>query len=160
MNKDRFLSMTEPEPNTGCLLWIGGGIPSGYGVVYESGRHVRAHRMSYELFVGTIPESLCVLHACDTPSCVNPDHLWLGTKRENNADRDRKGRHIAPRIMGQQSHKSKLLTQEAIGILHFLMSGERQKDVAAHYGVDASTVSYIATGHTWQNIDREAFCES
>ncbi len=53
-----------------------------------------AHRMAYELYVGPIPDGMCVLHRCDNPGCVNPEHLWLGTQLENVIDRDKKNRHV------------------------------------------------------------------
>ena len=85
----------QPEPMTGCHLWIGGADPDGYGVISRQGRRgkqERAHRVAYELFVGPIPDGICVLHRCDTPACVNPEHLFLGTNLDNVRDRDAKGR--------------------------------------------------------------------
>lgn len=79
---------------TGCWEWTGGVNASGYGEM-GIGKHGRSltHRAGYEAFVGPIPDGMCVLHRCDNPPCFNPDHLFLGTRQENNLDMVAKGRH-------------------------------------------------------------------
>lgn len=76
-----------------CWEWIGLKNPSGYGEFRVDGIHWLAHRYSWWLHRGPIPDGLCVLHRCDFPPCVNPDHLWLGTRTDNHADMIRKGRN-------------------------------------------------------------------
>ncbi len=81
----------------GCWEWIGSKSPLGYGRFSFLGAPVYAHRFAYEIFkltTTTIPKGMCICHSCDNTSCVNPEHLWLGTMTENIADRDRKGRHV------------------------------------------------------------------
>jgi hypothetical protein len=96
--KERFLSHVSPEPMSGCWLWEASTGPKGYGqfmVVEEEGNRVyRAHRMAWLLFRGSIPGRLYVLHKCDTPPCVNPDHLFLGTQLVNLTDAKQKGRRL------------------------------------------------------------------
>ncbi len=85
-----------PEPNTGCWLWTAGMRLNGYGQVKIRRVNQLAHRVSYQVHVGPMPEGMCVCHKCDVPCCVNPDHLFLGTQADNMRDRDRKGRCKAP----------------------------------------------------------------
>jgi hypothetical protein len=88
-------AMTIPEPNSGCLLWLGYACPQGYGRVSVRGKRNRsctAHRAAYECAHGPFDESLTVCHSCDTPLCVNPDHLFIGTQKENLRDMRAKGR--------------------------------------------------------------------
>lgn len=81
-----------PVPEAGCHLWLGNPTNRGYGQIKKLGRSFAAHRVAWLVFRGPIPDGLCVMHKCDTPTCVNPDHLRLGTQAENLADRDAKGR--------------------------------------------------------------------
>lgn len=90
--KEHLLARCEPEPNSGCWLWTTGLIKAGYGTLYWEGTTLRAHRMSYEVFVGPIPDGLFICHSCDNRACINPDHLWPGTHRDNIDDKIRKGR--------------------------------------------------------------------
>lgn len=92
----RFFALTSAEPNTGCLLWTGAAWPTGYGKFSIRGRLCRAHRVSWEIAHGPIPDGLLVRHDCDTPSCVNPDHLRLGTDAENSRDKVSRGRNRNP----------------------------------------------------------------
>jgi len=89
--EEKFLSFTEPCPATGCWLWVGSVRGRGYGRFWDE-KTVVAHRMSWELFRGAIPEGKYVLHRCDVPVCVNPQHLWLGTAKDNYHDMVKKKR--------------------------------------------------------------------
>lgn len=80
---DKFLDYCVPEPNSGCWLWLRSRLPRGYGVFCADGRTYRAHRWSYERFIGPVPLGLVLDHKCRTPSCVNPEHLEAVTQREN-----------------------------------------------------------------------------
>jgi hypothetical protein len=89
----RFERMYIPEPNSGCWLWTGGTTGAGYGIftmsnrAKRSARSARAHRVSHELFNGPVPPGLVVRHKCDTPLCVNPNHLQVGTQQDNMNDK-------------------------------------------------------------------------
>lgn len=86
------LALAIPVPGPGCWLWLGP-TANGYGVFNDQGRRVRAHRAAYEQANGPIPDGMVICHKCDTPSCVNPDHLFCGTQRDNVRDMAVKGRH-------------------------------------------------------------------
>lgn len=95
---ERFMNFVEFEPNTGCWLWSGSCFGNGYGK-FTSGlisentlKKVKAHRFSYETFVGPIPDGLEILHKCDVHPCVNWEHLFLGTRQDNSSDMALKGR--------------------------------------------------------------------
>ena len=74
-----------------CWMWVGGKTKDNYGKFWL-GKTMKAHKVSYLIHCGEVPNGLCVLHSCDNPLCVNPKHLWLGTQLENIQDRDKKGR--------------------------------------------------------------------
>jgi hypothetical protein len=89
---ERFFGKISPEPNSGCWLWVGAYKGKGYGHMGHDGANIAAHRLSYEIHHGPIPNGMLVCHRCDTPECVNPDHLWLGTHQDNLLDASQKKR--------------------------------------------------------------------
>ncbi len=130
-----------PGSPTDCWLWDGAIGSDGYGRVRRSGRTYSAHRYAYRLFKGPIPEGLCVLHRCDEPRCINPTHLFLGTKLDNSRDMQRKGRQ------GYSAHK---LTAEQVRELRArLEAGESKRSLSEAFGVCRSTVQDIASGDSW-----------
>ncbi len=151
--QQRILDWSIPEPNSGCWLWTGYLLPNGYARISFDGRSHGAHRASWLAFRGPISDGLCVCHKCDVRSCVNPDHLWLGTKGDNNRDAFQKGRqpiwsgprpkdslHWINRPRGERMGFAKLTNQSALAIFH---STGTQREIAARFGVNASTVSLI-----------------
>jgi hypothetical protein len=92
-----------PEPNTGCWLWLGHMHRGGYGQLTRNNRTLKAHRVAYEDAHGLIPDGALVCHHCDTPLCVNPEHLYVGTWQSNMDDRVKRGRWKGgrkPRVPG------------------------------------------------------------
>ena len=94
---NRFWSKVNKNTESGCWEWTAGRDGHGYGKFYLHGKDIGAHRASWEIHNGKIPEAegyhgMCVLHKCDNPLCINPSHLWLGTNLDNMRDRDKKGR--------------------------------------------------------------------
>lgn len=107
----------------GCWLWTGATTSTGYGHLTKGGhdgRPVKAHRLAYELANGPIPDGLEVCHHCDTPLCVRPDHLFLGTRRENLGDAMRKGRMATGASNGIHTHPR---TRDAAGRFSGLVCG-------------------------------------
>ena len=90
---DRIYSKVERDPLTGCFNWTGYKDYQGYGNIKINYKHMRVHRISYQLHYGVDPLELFVCHRCDNPSCINPQHLFLGTPKDNMQDKIRKGRH-------------------------------------------------------------------
>ncbi len=88
--EERFWSYV--NKTDGCWLWIGNRCPKGYGILAVKRRPKRAHRVSWEMHFGAIPEGLLICHRCDTPGCIRPDHLFIGTQQDNLDDMYQKGR--------------------------------------------------------------------
>jgi hypothetical protein len=89
---DRMLNKIEIDQHTDCWLWVGGKNNLGYGFIRDGKKMRTAHRASYEEHLGPIPKGMCVCHSCDNPLCINPSHLWLGTRKQNTQDMMSKGR--------------------------------------------------------------------
>ena len=139
MSADLFLRKVAMDPSpTGCWEWRGAQGSDGYGRVRRKSKTYSAHRFSYELFKGQIPQGLCVLHQCDNPLCVNPTHLFLGTKRDNTADMLRKGR--------QGFSGRRLDEEQVLQIRVCLERGENKRTIAERFDVCRSTVQDIASG--------------
>ena len=131
-----------------CWVWTGSMLKSGYGRMRFNGPSRRAHRISYELYRSRIPEGLNVLHTCDNPTCVNPEHLFLGTDVDNNKDRDTKGRTAHQK--GEASGASKLTEQDIRAIKQ---DTRRHLVVAREYGVVPSLIGMIRRGLRWSHVD-------
>jgi hypothetical protein len=125
---------------TGCWKWLRALDDWGYGVVRWQGRKEKAHRVSYRLAKGTIPEGMCVCHSCDSPACVNPGHLWLGRCQDNSLDASRKGR------------LSHTLTPEEVIYCRRLSGIVSQQTLARRFGVTQSTIHSAIVGKTWKHI--------
>lgn len=111
----RFEDKYMPEPNSGCWLWTGSNTKGGHGRFWVKDKLEVASRFAYEFFKGPIYNKLHVLHRCDNPYCVNPEHLFLGTHKDNMADRDAKKRGVIPEpLFGEQHPTSKLTGEQVI----------------------------------------------
>jgi hypothetical protein len=119
----------------------------GYGRLSVNSKRVLAHRLNYEYTHGSVPNGLCVLHICDNPRCVRVEHLFLGTRADNNKDRTTKGRTVAPKLYGDLNHNTKLRDEE-VSILRacYVASGSRhgiQRKLAAVFDISYQTVNGI-----------------
>ncbi len=131
-----------------CWLWIGSKCPKGYGRMNVKGKSVIAPRISWKIHYGGIPQGKYVLHKCDNPSCVNPDHLYLGNQYDNMADMYRSGR--AKHKRGEENGKSKLT--EAI-VREIRTSTNTLVALARKFGINRRTVWSVQSRKTWRHID-------
>lgn len=151
------------ELTNGCWNWLGGKQKDGYGTLVVNGVSVQAHRLMYELFKGKIPKGMCVCHHCDNPSCVNPSHLFLGTRADNNRDRANKGRtkanvgqtmklHPERRARGERQGSAKLTEADVKEIRELYSGGLSQRILATMFGVSKTCIGEIARGENWRHI--------
>lgn len=117
----------------------------------EARRLVLAHRLSFELHNGPVPDDQVVMHTCDNPACVNPAHLRVGTQIENICDRDAKGRGKCG--VGERQHLSKLTAEQAISIRQQYRAGQITfVKLAEQFGVHPTTVRNVVKRHTWKHL--------
>lgn len=145
------------QPFAGHLIWNGPIGGNGYPVLKLGGRYtaqVYAHRISYVLNQGDIPEGMFVLHRCDIPQCMHPDHLFLGTPKDNSEDMTRKGRHACHQ--GTRTQKLNAIDVERIKDLR--AAGCTQREIGDWLGVTNSMVSMILSGkrHSTKYIPKHA----
>lgn len=126
---------------TGCHLWEGYTQPNGYGYVNVGGRKMPAHRLSLILSGTNVPQGLDVCHRCDVRNCVNPEHLYVGTRKQNMADCTLRVRHNKP--SGETHWSAKLSAKDVADIRQSNANGERQTAIARRFKVAPSTVSRI-----------------
>jgi hypothetical protein len=159
----RFWQHVTPGTIDECWLWTAAIHKTGYGVIGKSGSrgYELAHRASWEIHFGPIPDGLQVLHKCDVNyppgditnrRCVNPYHLWLGTNQENNADMMAKGRHSHPTLFGEQIGTAKLTASQVIEIRALAAQGIYQKEIAKRVGITKAHVSSIVLRKRWKHI--------
>lgn len=137
----------------GCWNWLGSYRKSGYGKMNvgsttDGSRHtVTVSRASYETFVGPIPPGLVVCHKCDNPKCVNPDHLFVGTFKDNFDDMVAKGRQRLAR--GTRIASAKLDNQK---VRQIRKSSLTVRELSEKYGVDTTTIRHVLKGDTWKHV--------
>lgn len=162
--EERFLAKVNKTST--CWLWTAakaGPRRMQYGVIFYQGKQERAHRVSYKMYVGPIPEGLFVLHTCDVPACVNPDHLWVGTQKQNMHDMIAKGRnlegetqpmHLRPACAarGEESGTSKLTDEEVVAIRELRAEGFTHSYLAARFGVSRRNIGFICRREAWKHV--------
>jgi hypothetical protein len=138
------LAMTE----TSCWTWLGGLDWDGYGMGWDGAikKTVRAHRLVYEILVGPIPTGKCLLHRCDNPVCVNPDHMFIGTIADNNRDMHAKGRAA----VGEKHGMNKLSVEQVRAIR---LAPEGYAQIAEKFEVSYGLVAAIKQRLLWKHLD-------
>lgn len=145
LNERFFRSFSKTE---GCWLWTKSTNKYGYGIISDSGKGIRAHRLSWVLHNGPIPEGLFVLHHCDVRLCVRPDHLFLGTHQDNRADCVGKGRQAR----GECQHSAKLTEGDVVLIRTYIKIGLTLSSIADRFGVTKEAIYCIKHKKTWKHV--------
>lgn len=151
--EENVLKFVSIDQDTGCWNWTGYKNPQGYGRVRWRGKLLRAHRWSYEYYNGPIQEGLVICHTCDNTSCINPEHLFQGTRKENSEDRDRKGRFV--KLHGSDNGFSKLTEKDVVVIKKFLSRHDEPGTLVFlgnWFGVTATAISKIKRQETWCHV--------
>jgi hypothetical protein len=144
----KFWSRVDKKSADECWLWIGAFDKDGYGQMRDGIRKIqdRGHKFSYRLHFGVIPKNMCVCHKCDNPSCVNPNHLFLGTALDNQKDKMAKNRHAK----GESQGHSKL-TNEQISQIRS-RANDDYKVLCSEFNIVPSTVYRIWHKESWKHI--------
>lgn len=135
---------------TECWEWIGALMTQGYGHLRIDGRNQKAHRILFLLKGITLKSEDCVLHKCDNRLCVNPDHLSIGTQRDNAQDTYNKGRNKG--AIGAANFNTKLTAQAVIEIREAVAAGSTHREMADRFHVSRTTISHIIRRHIWQHV--------
>jgi len=155
--EDRLLSHFEIDLTTGCWNWSASKRYNGYGQITSAKKNLYPHRVSFEVHIGKIPLGLHVCHSCDNRACINPDHLFLGTPADNNADRNAKGRQAKGkdisknrRSMAAEGNGRAKLTESDVLAIRAQSIG--CTTLARKYGISQSQILRIRKGDSWQSV--------
>lgn len=146
----RFERQYVVDEDTGCWEWTGAKHNYGYGQIGVNGRQTGAHRFSYELHHGEIPDGAFICHKCHNPSCVNPDHLYAGDPKSNAEDMVEAGR--APKPYGTKQGSSALSESEVVDIRERYADGDTVANLANEHEVSMGTLSRVVNGESYPNV--------
>ena len=145
-----------PEPNTGCWIWFASQTSAGYGNGTQDFKNFYAHRESFEDANGAgSADGWVIRHRCDTPWCINPDHLLSGTKKDNSADMVERGRKVT--VRGENSGRATISQDLALEI-RGMSSRHTATEIANRLGVDRSVVYNILNGISWRHLGGKVPC--
>lgn len=139
------------ETESGCWEFTGAHCETGYGRIFYKGSLWLTHRLSYLLTYGEFQNDLCVCHTCDNPACCHPEHLFLGTHKDNEADKKAKGRTV----QGERQGQSKLTREQIQDIRDALGSGIQGSVLADKYNVARTTISKIKYNKRWAWLESQ-----
>lgn len=147
---DRLMRKISINAARGCWDWVGSKDMDGYGRIRIEKKLRGAHRVSFAIHIGPIPDDMCVCHTCDNPGCINPEHLFLGTNADNTYDRNAKGR--TARQTGASNGQSKITDDDVIAIRAVKARWGVNTRLAAQYGVSQPLISQIRAGKRWSHL--------
>lgn len=148
--RERFWLYVDRTSDDQCWLWTAYERPDGYGQLRVEGRGIVAHRVSWMLHYGPIPDGLFVCHKCDVRLCVNPNHLFLGTAADNQTDMAAKGRGRGGEKRGDKNSNAKLTSHQVAEIRQLYAQGSGScRSLAKQFGVSKSMINYIVRGLNW-----------
>ena len=136
----------------GCWLWTAGVSSMGYGQINQGGKHgthIAAHKLSWQLVNGPRPDNLFLCHTCDNRRCVNPDHLFLGTQKDNIQDAVRKGR----KPHGEGHPLARWTERDIIEMFAMQKRGAKQSEIARRFGTAQSNINIILTRKAWKHVN-------
>jgi hypothetical protein len=136
-----------------CWEWCAAVLTHGYGQFYYNGKLIGAHRFIYKCINGIIPDKICICHKCDNPGCVNPYHLWPGTKIDNNKDMFNKGRNVKGEMKGNTKLTGEQVKQILIDIYNNVYSNIRE--ICIGYNISKSVIIPILDGKNWKHITNQ-----
>lgn len=153
LTKEFFSNLYDVNEATGCWIWNRSVMSNGYGAIGVNYQVKTAHRVAYELWVGPIPKGFFVCHHCDNRKCVNPDHLFAGTTKDNNADMMRKGRNGGAILSGSCNPSAKFTSSQ---IEEIRKSDIPHNQMAKLFGVHEETIRRIRRSRTYSSHSRGA----
>ncbi len=148
----RFWHKVDMRGPTECWLWLGTKPAFGHGQFVCQGSVVYAHRFAWEQYYGRIPDddNVCILHKCDVPACVNPAHLFMGTREDNVADMRRKGRGAKPPILRGAANPNAKIDDNIVREIK--ASPVTPREIAARFGITRRAYYKIRSGETWGHV--------
>jgi hypothetical protein len=152
--QNRFADKISFDIDTGCWNWTASTRNvRGYGQIKYKDKMQLAHRVSWQIFYGEIPDGIFVCHKCDNPKCVNPTHLFLGTNQDNMNDMKAKGRSKGGSPPGELNHQAKL-TEENVKKIRTMYKTKQytQKELASVFGVERTCIGKIVRNQRWITI--------
>jgi len=144
--EDRIKNKFKVDPNNNCWIWQGFKDKDGYGSIIINQKMNKPHRVMWEIHNGPIPEGINVLHKCDNPPCVNPDHLFLGSQKDNIQDCIKKDRFVR----GEKNGRAKLTKNKVIKIYY---DNRKYAEIAKDFSVSKASVGSIKKGRNWAHLN-------
>ena len=139
--------------SSGCWEWTAARQPAGYGAFGAQSRNYGAHRWQWERHNGPIPNGMMVMHRCDNPACVRPEHLFLGTQTDNMRDKMAKGRHRYHVFQGEDHGRAKVTNEDVQAIRRLYAEGISGPELSRRYGLGRTAIYKIIRRQSWRHLD-------